>query len=101
MSACYSPKDFGEGVVEDFRPFSIPWLVFFFFFSFVWVILDVCSLAVVKLPATELYVVFRDIPIPGCISTVFWELLSLGCWSRLSFCQEILELIPVLCLPIK
>ena len=56
---------------------------------------------VLTVSATELYVVFRDIPIHGCVSTVLGELLSLGCWSRLSFCQEILELIPVLCLQVE
>ena len=74
---------------------------FLFLFSFVRVVSDAYFSAVVKVPAMELYVVFRDIPIPGCVSIVLGELLSLGCWSRLSFCQEILVLIPILCLPVE
>ena len=54
-----------------------------------------------KVPMTELYTAFWDIPIPRCIPLVFKKLLSLGCWSYLLFCQEILKLIPVLCLPVK
>ena len=100
MSAFYPPEYFGEGSAEDFRPFPIPWLVFFFF-SFVRVISDACFSATIKVSGTELYVVFWDIAIPGCVSTVLRELLSLGCWSRLSLCQEILELFPVLCLLVE
>ena len=54
-----------------------------------------------KVPVTELYTEFWDIPILGCVPLVFGKLLDLGCWFCLSFCQEILELISVLCLPIE
>ena len=43
-----------------------------FFFSFARVVLNVCSSAAIKVPTMELYVVFWDIPIPGCVSTVLW-----------------------------
>ena len=49
------------------------------------VVLDVCFLAVVKVSEMKLYVVFWDIPIPRCVSTVFGELLTLECSSCLSF----------------
>ena len=75
------------------------WFPFFFFICEV--VLDACFSAAVKVLTTELHVVFRDIPILGCVSTVLGELLSLRCWSHLSFCQEILELILVLCLPVE
>ena len=81
--------------------FQSPGWFLFFFFPFVRVVLDACFLAAFKVPETKLYVVFQDIPIPRCVSSIFGELLSLGCWSRLSFFQEILELIPVLCLLIE
>ena len=74
---------------------------FFFFFAFVRVVLNARFSVVVKVIATELYVVFWDIPIPKCVSTVLGKLLSLGCWYRLSFCKEILELILVLYLPVE
>ena len=102
MSACYPPEDFGEGAAEDFIPFSISlWVLLFFFFSLVRVVLNARFSAAVKVPMTELYSVFWDIPIPRCVLIVLGKLLSLGCWSFLSFFQEILELIPVLCLPVE
>ena len=70
---------------------------FFFFFSFVRVVLNVQFSVTVKVPVMKLYAVFWDIPIPAGILTVLGKLLNRGCWSFLSFCQEILELIPVLC----
>ena len=66
--------------------------------SFIRIVLNGNFSAIGKVPTTELYVAFWDIPIPGCILIVFGKLLSLWCWSCLSFCHEILELIPVLCL---
>ena len=56
---------------------SLGW--FLFLFSFVRVVLDAHFSAAVKVPTIELYVVFWDIPIPGCVSTVLRELLSLEC----------------------
>ena len=54
-----------------------------------------------KVPTMELYAAFWVIPIPGCVPIVFEKLLNLECWFFLSFCQEIFELIPVLCMPIE
>ena len=100
LSVCNPPEDFGKGVAEDFRPFSIS----------LWVLLSILFIRIVlntrfsvagKAPTMELYAGFWDVPIPGCIPIVFEKLLSLRFWSCLLLCQEILELIPVLCLPIK
>ena len=99
-SDCNPPEDFGEGAIEDFRPFSISWWVL----TFDLVCKDCLNarfLVTDKVLATKPYAVFWDIPIPGCVLIVFNNLFSLGCWSCLSFYQEILESIPVLCLPIE
>ena len=74
---------------------------FSFLISFVRIVLNVRFIVAGKVPTMELYVEFWDIPIPGCVPTVFGKLLGLGSWSALSFCQEILELIPVLCLLVE
>ena len=68
---------------------------------FVRIVLNARFLVVNKVATMESYAAFWDIPIPGCVPMVLGKLLSVGCWFCLSICQEILELIPVLCLPIK
>ena len=69
--------------------------------SFVRIVLNARFSVTGKVPTTESYMAFWDIPIPRCVPIVFGKLLSLGCWSCLSFCQEILKLIPVLCLSVE
>ena len=68
---------------------------------FVRIVLNLCFSVIGRVPTTELYAAFWDVPIPRCVSIVFGKLLNLGFWSYLLFCQEILELIPVLCLPVQ
>ena len=100
LSVCNPPEDFCEGAVEDFGPFSISQWVFTFDFVCKDCLKERFSVAS-KVPVTELYTEFWDIPILGCVPLVFGKLLDLGCWFCLSFCQEILELISVLCLLIE
>ena len=78
-------------------------MVGFFFLSilFVKIVLNERFLVAGKVPMTELYAEFWDMPILGCVPIVFEKLLSLGCWPRLSFCQDIVDLIPVLCFPVE
>ena len=57
---------------------------FFFLFSLMRVVLNAHFSTVIKVPVAELCVVFWEIPIPGCVSTVLGKLLSLGCWSYFS-----------------
>ena len=73
---------------------------FSFLISFVRIVLNVRFPVAGKVSMTGLYADFWDI-LPGCAPTVFGKLLGLGCWSCLSFFQEILELVHVLCLPIE
>ena len=74
---------------------------FSFLISFIRIVLNVRFPVANKVLTMELYADFWDIPIPRCTPTVFGKLLGLGCWSCLSVCPEILELIPVLCLPVE
>ena len=76
-------------------------VVFFLSILFVKIVLNARFSIAGKVLATELYAEFWDIPIPGCVPTIFGKLLSLGSLSCLSFCQEILELILILCFPIE
>ena len=74
---------------------------FFLWILFVRIVLNACFSVAYRVPTMKLYTAFWDVPIPRCVLIVFWKLLNLGFWSYLLFFQEILELIPVLCLPIE
>ena len=68
--------------------------------SFLRIVLNARFSVAVKVPRTELYAVFEKYPFLVRPNS-FQESPQFRCWFYLSFCQEILELIPVLCFPVE
>ena len=91
LSICNTPKDFGQGVVEDFLPFSVSWWVFpllrfrfcLYKLSCLWwfcsgFALNACFSVADMALVTELYSGFWDVLSLRGIPIGFEKLLSLG-----------------------
>ena len=101
LSICNTPEDFGQGAVEDFRPFSVSWWVFsllryqFFLYELfcLWrfcsgLASNACFSVASKVLATELYSGFWDVLSPRGVLIGFEKLLSLGFWSYHHFARR-------------